>query len=653
MDNRHDRRHLAKARAREVEKLMREARKAMQEGDAVQAERLCREAIGVDPLAADPHHLMAHIAYGQGRLQSAGEHILEAATRDDANVDIHADCGAIMNMLGRAAEAEAACRHVIENRPRHVEAWNNLSVALDLQGRRSEALEACDEALRIRADYVDALVNKGSLLVKTGELVSAIETLAEAAQLAPENPLARVNLAAALRGVGEAELACEQSLEAVRIKPDYPEAHGALGDSLAATGHFEQALDAYDKALELRPGFMAVRLNKAAALFKLGRLDAAMAAYRAIIDDFPGSADAHNGLGVVELAAGRLDAAIKSFRTAVEIDPRQGAAWAALASAPGYELTVADRKAIAALSEDSGLPAAARIAGQFALAETLDRKGDFDAAFERFHAGNEMRKMILAGRDQIFDIDALREAVDDIIAAFPADPAGQGGISDDARPVFVVGMPRSGTTLVEQILASHPDVFGAGEAISIAGLDPQVEPAENVARALERLGAGSTDAKRIVDKTPFQFFHLGLIRRLFPKAAIVHCRRDPLDTGLSCYMQNFTEAYPWSCDLGHIGGYIDTYLRLMAHWRNVLGGAMVEIDYELLVSEPEPHIRRLLEAVGLDWNPACLEFHRTDRVVYSASNWQVRQPLYRSAVGRVAHYDAHLAPLREALGRHG
>ena len=398
---------------------------------------------------------------------------------------------------------------------------------------------------------------------------------------------------------------------------------------------------------------MAARLNRAAALFKLGNTEAALTAYAAVIESFPRSADAHAGLGVVQLAAGKLDEAVRSFRAAVEFDPRQGAAWAALASAPGQSFSGGDLIAIDELCGDATVPADARIAAHFALAESFDRKGEFDAAFQYFESGTELHKTALAERDQVFDVEALEEAVDDIIAAFGGDPAAGGGASDDARPVFVVGMPRSGTTLVEQILASHPDVKGAGEALSIAALDPQADAAANATEALETLRAGSTEAKRIVDKTPFQFFHLGLIRRLFPNAVIVHCRREPLDTGLSCYMQNFVDDYPWSCDLGHIGAYVAAYQRLMAHWRKILGKAMVEVDYELLVSEPEPQSKRLLDAIGLDWHPTCLDFHKTDRAVHSASNWQVRQPIYRHAVGRAQRYGAHLTALREAIGTDG
>lgn len=628
---------------------MREARKAMQDGDATAAERHCRSALDVDSLAAEPYHLMAHIAYGQGRLQNAGDHILEAATRDDANLDIHADCGAIMNMLGRAPEAEAACRHVIASRPGHAEAWNNLAVALDLQGRWDEAIEACDAALARRAGYVDALINKGSVLVKSDAPVAAIETLAEAARLAPENPLARVNLAAALRAVGEFDLACEQCQMAIRAKPDYPEAHGALGDAHAAAGRFDLAIQAYDAALERRPGFMAVRLNRAAAFHKLGHLDAADRAYRSVIDDFESSADAHAGLGVVQLAGGQLVDAVGSFRRAVECNPRHGAAWAALASAPGETFDHDDLAAIAALCDDRAMPSDARIAGHFALAEAFDRQGDTKAAFGHFQIGNDMRKAVLADHDQIFDNGVLIDEIEAIIAAFPTDPALNGGASDDPRPVFVVGMPRSGTTLVEQILASHADVTGVGEAASVAALDPDIADKESAAHVLARLGAESSSSTHIVDKTPFQFFQIGQIRRLFPNARIVHCRRDPLDTGLSCYMQNFTNDYPWSCDLAHIGEYLNAYLRLMVHWRDVLGEALIEVAYEDLVADPESEMRRLVDALGLAWDPACLDFHANERMVHSASNWQVRQPMYRGGVGRAARYADHLAPLRQAL----
>jgi len=650
MDNRHQRRQNTKARAREVETHMRAARKALQEGDAKAGELACRAALEVDPLVAEPYHLLAHIAYGQGRLGEAGDFILEAVTRDDGNLDIHADCGAIMNMLGRAAEAEAACRHVVSERPEHAEAWNNLGVALDQQGRWDEALAACDAALALRPDYADALVNKGSVLVKAGQPVDAIEALSVAVGSAPRNPLARVNLSAALKAVGEYDLACEQCEAAISIHPDSAEAHGALGDAHAAAGRFEAAIAAYDTALEKRPGHMAIRLNRAAALFKLDRLDAAMAGYRSILDDFDENAEAHAGLGVVLLAAGDTAAGAASFRRAVELNPNHGQAWAALAASPDAAFSEDDLQALARLAVDERANAEARIAAHFASADISDRAGKADAAFAHYAAGNAMRTDRLTARDQAFDAAALNDSVTQTMAAYPTDPAVAGaGADKEERLVFVLGMPRSGTTLVEQILASHPDAVGRGEAGSLFGLDDLADESERTAEVMRRLDANGAEASRIVDKTPFHFHEIGTIRRLFPKAHIVHCCRDAVDTGLSCYMQNFVDDYPWSCDLADIGAYIKAYERLMDHWRTILGDALIEIEYERLVETAEAEIRTLLDAVGLPWNNACLAFHETKRTVRSASNWQVRRPIYKTAVGRAERYAAHLVSLRDAL----
>jgi len=649
MENRQSRRQAAKARNREVQAHLTEARKALADGDARAAELACHTAITADALASAPYHLLAQIAYMDGRMAEAGDFILEAATRDDDDIDIHADCGAIMNMLGRPAEAEAACRHVLEIDQGHVGAWNNLSVALDIQGRFAEALVAVDEALTRKPGFTDALVNKGSILVKTDQVVAAIETLAQAVESAPNHPLARVNLATALRKVGELDAALGQCRAALDLQPNYAEAHGALGDVYAAADAFEDAIAAYDQALECRPGFMAVRLNRAAALHKAGRHEEAVGGYQSLMQDFPESAEVYAGLGVVQLALGDLGDAVGSLRKATELNPKQGRAWAALAASPEAAISDDDVAALLALSEDANVAPDARVDAHFALGEIFDRRGEADAAFARFSAGNEGRKAQMTARDLAFDPESLAAETAAIIEADPEGASAGAEGNPDERPVFVVGMPRSGTTLVEQILAAHPSVSGAGEAMSIAALDTRLSDSEMAEATLQTLLKAGGDATRIVDKTPFQFRDLGLIRRLFPKAWIIHCRRDALDTGLSCFMQNFVEDYPWSCDLEHIGHFINAYERLMGHWREVLQGGFLEVDYEELTRGPETEIRRLIDFVGLDWDPACLAFHKARRPVLSASNWQVRRPMYASSVGRASRYGAHLEPLRGVL----
>ncbi len=648
MKNQKKRRQAVKSRMRKVDSFVNAARKAIDRGDLNTADRASRSAIKLDPLVAEPYHILAHIAYTQGRLQSAGDHILEAATRDDENLDIHADCGAIMNTLGRGTEAEAACRHVIELDPRHLQARNNLSVALDLQGRFKEALEEVNEVISELPTYVDAIINKGSILVKIGEPVKAIEVLTNGVNLAPENPLLRVNLATALRHVGEFDTAREQVEIAIGLNTEYPEAYGVLGDIFAATGEYEASISAYDTALIHRPGFKAVQLNRAAALFKVGNLDDSEDAYTNLLNNFD-SAECYAGLGTIQLARGCLNTATQSFRKAVEIDPSNASAWAALASSPHMEIVKSDIEIIKKSCFNPNVTQEKRIAAHFAIGEFFDKNDQYEEAFFHFKAGNDEKKIMLAAKDLVFDFDVLMKDIRATIQQFDKKTNLNTDINADERLVFIIGMPRSGTSLVEQILASHSDIVGLGEAMSVMRLQPNSATKVSAKNIITKLIRLAPDARRIIDKTPFHFHKVGLIRHLFPNSYIIHCQRDLLDTGVSCYMQNFINEYSWSYDLEHIGLYIRAYKELMSHWRLIFGETLIEINYEQLVCDPEPNIRHLVEQVNLEWDPSCLNFYNTQRPVFTASSWQVRQPIYESKINRASKYTQYLSPLIENL----
>ncbi len=299
----------------------------------------------------------------------------------------------------------------------------------------------------------------------------------------------------------------------------------------------------------------------------------------------------------------------------------------------------------------------------FSLCGLLDAEGDYDRAFEHCAAAN-------AAMYPGFDVNARSKAVDQLIASFSAEamaalPRSQ---NDSELPVFIVGMPRSGTSLVEQILASHPAVHGAGELREIGrsarrlGLDLGCPWPECVGLLdgavldelstayISRLAGFGGGARRVTDKMWQNFENLGLIELLLPRARVIHCRRDPLDTGLSCYLQSFALAGPpFSYDLAHIGAYYRQYLRLMSHWREVSNLELLEIDYENLVDDPERQSRRLIDFLGLEWDRACLDFHTNPRIVRTASSRQVREPIYRRSVNRHSHYAKLLGPLRQAL----
>ncbi len=625
-----------------------------------EAAESCLDAIAGAPLDFEPYHLLALIRYRQGRLQDAGENILEAITRNENDPELHANCGAIMNMLGRHPEAEAACRHAIELKPANAEAHSNLAVALEMQGRIEEAKKACGRAIQINPDYPEALINLGNLYVRSGDYVSGVEAYVKAIQQAPENPTARANLSVALLRLEESDEALLQAQEAVDLSPDYVEALNALGNALSAKGDYVQAEDVFRKAYVIQPAHREAGMNLAATLHKSGRSDDAITTYQQILDINSGLAEAENGLGVVLLALGKTDDATTAFRRAIKIRPALADAWYNLASSD-HDLSDEEVKDIQNLLEKSDISAQQRISLNFALAERADRKRDTDASMFHLNAGNNMRRNALSRNEIVFDGDQLDRDVANISRTFSTSLLTrlQSLGNNSEVPVFLCGMPRSGTTLVEQIITSHPQAGSVGEMAVVADLLEDY-PGEIInlsknrieglcQRVLERLTIGTGQLQRVIDKSPFGFFHIGLMQVLFPNARVVHCQRNPMDVGLSCYAQNFIANHPWSTDLTDIGRYIRAESRMMEHWKSVLSLPLLDVSYEDIIADQEGQSRRIIEFLGLGWDDACLRFHDNGKTVLTASNWQVRKPLYSRSVGKAEGYGDHLKALREGL----
>lgn len=638
----------AKARVRAAEK-------HLDAGDSAAAIESLKEAQRLDPDNSRAWYLAAMIDFNAGRIMEAGDNILRASVLDDKDAALHANCAAIMNLCSRPMEAEASARFAIDLDPKMAEAHCNLGVALEAQGKIIDAREALTKAVDLRPGYADALISLGNLWFRAGDYISAVEAFADAVRNRPENVMARTNLAVALRHAGELAAAEQQCLEAIALDQGYAEAHNALGNVLMQSGDLPGALTAFETAVARRAEYPEARANLAAARFKCGDMAGAEEAYLDTLERHPTFAEAVQGLGVVLLAQGRIEDAERRFRGAVEIRPSLGEAWMNIVDARGKDLSEDDLKTIREKSEDARLPEEDRIAFLFALAQAEDARGNFDAAFAAAEAANMRRRRLSETGGAVFDVEAFDAEIDSVIQVLNTEVLGalQGMGDAEAEMIFVCGMPRSGTTLVEQTLAAHPRVTGAGEVDILSGLldsYPDQVPglvAEEVRSLadtyLKRLTVAPRDGRLVIDKTPANVFFLGLIEVLFPKARIVHCTRDPRDVALSCYFQNFRSAgLDWTTRLEDIAIYAAAEARIMAHWRKTLGIEIMDIAYEDVVADHAAMAGRLVDFAGLDWDDAVTRPHEAKGTVLTASNWQVRKPVYKSAIGRWQNYAGHL-----------
>jgi tetratricopeptide (TPR) repeat protein len=615
-----------------------EAARLHEAGRLAEAEALYREVLREVP--AQPHalHLLGVLQHQAGRHQEAVESIGRALAVVGPHPVLHSNLAAVYLALGRLAEAAAHGREALRLNPDLTDAHYNLGVALKRQGQFEAAESAFGAALRLQPGHVDARSNLGAVLHRQGRLAEALAVLQEAARLAPAHAQVRNDLGGVLAACGQNEEAARQLREAIRLRPDFPEAHSNLG----------------------------------VALRDLHRLDEAGACFREALRLNPDYAMARNNLGYLLEVQGKIDEALAEFREVLRREPNNAAA---LASRGKLVATGHDRfsdeevRRLRELTARDDLPLDDRCRLHFALAWVLDKTGAYDEAFAHCRRANELRQELDRRRGVTFDLAAQRRLVDQLVAKYtPAyfERVASFGVDSDL-PVFVVGMLRSGTTLTEQILASHPRVYGAGELHEVEGLIGSLagRQGEGYPECLARLDAATAralaeaylhrlrslggGADRVVDKLPFNYLHLGLIATLFPKARIIHCRRDPVDTCVSCFFQNFADPHPFALDLRHLGQYYREYERLMAHWAQVLPVPVFELRYEELTADQEGVSRRLVAFCGLEWDERCLEFNETRRAVRTASTLQVRQPMYRSSVGRWKRYEAHLQPLLEAL----
>ena len=630
----------------------------------------CRRALTVQPDLPEAylnlglaHQGAAHWAHAE----QAFRWVAENRPTDSRGPQALANC---LREQGRTSDAIALYREALGRNPDDAAAHLGLGTLLLTEMSPAAAEPHLRRATELVPEAVTAWTNYGSCLVKLAREREAIQVLQEGLRRAPNDLGLGVNLGQAWLGCGDTRVA-ENCFNAVlSFQPDHPEALSGLADVRQATDRAEAAILLYERALQLDPMGNSYK-GLTDALWETGDVERAVAAIQQGITRHPRDPENYVRLGVLLASGGDLIGAEESYRSALQIRQEYPLALLQLAQTLRAKLPAEDKaKLQGALNQPISEPVCAGL--HFGLAQVADGRGDFAAAAEHLSRANALTREYYKARGQGYEPVKFMHEINRLIEIFGpkffAKVSGYG--TDDERPVFVFGMPRSGTTLVEQILASHPQVFGVGERrfaiqslVRLAGdLGPPEEPLECLDRLtpeavhraaswhleqLCRLDGGRT--ARVVDKMPENYMLLGWLVVQFPKARFIHCRRDVRDVALSCWMTNFSPIR-WANDFEDIAGRIRGYQRIMEHWRQVLPVPVLEVEYERLVADQEGESRKMVDWLGLKWDPACLAFYRTERLVKTASVTQVRQPMYARSVGRWKHYQEALEPFIRAMG---
>ena len=571
-------------------------------------------------------------------------------------------------LQSRPELAAAQAREILAVVPASAEAWRLLGEALMRQGDEAGAEQAF--AGQVQASVDDPELQEAAAALVENRLAVAERRLRPFLKRQPDNVAALRMLAEIGGRLGRYDDAEALLVRCLELAPGFDAARHNLALVLYRQNRPSEAIAEVDRLLAAEPGHPAYRSLKAAALAQIGEYEAAIAAYRSVLADHPVQPKGWMSLGHALKTVGRAEESIAAYRQSLRLQPSLGESWWSLANLKTFRFSGADIQAMAAPLSAPNLADEDRLHLHFALGKALEDAGRHAGAFEHYRQGNALRRASLA-----YDPDETSAHVARSRALFTgqffADRAGWGAEAPD--PIFVVGLPRSGSTLVEQILSSHPEVEGTMELPDIASIArrlggerrPGEAPAypgllSELGRAeLTALGEEYLERTRIqrklgrplfIDKMPNNFAHLGLIQLILPRAKVIDVRRHPMACGFSGFKQHFARGQGFTYDLGDLGRYYADYVELMAHFDAVLPGRVHRVIYERLVEDPEAEVRRLLAYCGLAFDPACLRFHETARPVRTASSEQVRQPLNREGLDQWRHYEPWLGPLKTALG---
>ena len=630
-------------------------------GQLEMAIKCFEEAVKLKPNFADANYNLGLTLQDLNQLDAAIESYQATLDLQKSYFKAHNNLGIIYKELGQMGDAVKSYKKAIDLQPNFAEAHNNLGTTLQEMGQLDEAANCYERALVIQPDYIEVHNNLGNTLNLLGQTDEALNSYKQALSINPDYADAHNNLGIIHHEMGQLDEAIKCYEKTIAINPENAEAHNNLGVTLNKLTQFHEAINCYEQALAINPNYDESYFNLGTTLYELGRNDEALNSYKQTLIINPDYADAYNNIGNILQELGQFDEAFSNYVYALAIDPDNAEFHRNLALMKNYKKGDTQVIKMQSLLSDDNLSKSERIQLCFALAKAYDDLGEKDELFKILNQGNYLRKDELnySIEKDLNNHSLFRKMfVSNIENSSSYD-------SLSIRPIFIVGMPRSGTTLVEQIISSHHKVHGAGE---LNALDNLIAPIMNNYSThnnslseknflsirqgySKKLSNLNVIESVITDKMPTNFKNIGFILKAFPEAKIIHLKRDAMAICWSIYQRYFpAEGIGFAYDMEDLGEFYNSYTEMMTFWHELFPNQIYDISYEDLTTNQEQETKKLLEYCELDWDKNCLNFHKNKRAVKTSSSFQVKEKMYQGSSDVWTKYKTQLKPLIDSLG---
>ncbi|MBC8284603.1 MAG: tetratricopeptide repeat protein [Nitrospinae bacterium] len=648
----------------DIQNMLQEGLTLHRAGQFNEAESLYLKILQLKPSNPDANNLMGVLYHQFGRNEEAIDFIKRALRKKPKDDGYLRNLGSVLGALGQMDGALKQFRKSLHFNPKSIETHYNIGCALQQKELHFEAIESFQKVLALNPENAKVQSNIGSSLMMLGRNEEALVFLQKALDLAPTLPEAHFNIGLALGRLFQHDKAIQHYRQAIKFRADYAQAYNNMGNAFFEQKRLNEALDAFNNALSIDPDFVDAHINRGVVLDELDMPDAALEVFKRSVELDPNSAVAQLEMGVVYQRLGDRDKARSSLKKAIQLFPGFADAHRRLTRTRKHTVYDDEIREMEDLFVNPDSRDEDKMLLAFGLGEAFENLGQFERSFEYYSTGNLLNRKTYSY--DVSDDEAYFQKMSRTFSSSFFSSRKETGLADET-PIFILGMPRSGTSLVEQILASHPDVHGSGELDYLSEMCAEMNqqgkntfpecfldlaPERHIELGreyVEKLRRESKTERLITDKMPNNFIYIGLIWTILPKATIIHCNRNPMDTCFSIYKNFFSGSLNFAYNLEELGRYYQLYLKYINHWRGLFPDKLIEVHYEQMVENPDKKIRELLTSCGLPFHEDCLNFHKSGRSVKTVSNYQVRKPVYQSSVDSWKRFEAQLEPLSKAI----